>query len=145
MAVRGRTAIPAVVRVANTDGSMAAEYVPVCALRRMRTRAVPPYRGSMQTAAEQANVSNLREQAIERLKKRQDFRGHVLVFLLINALVWGVWALTGSKFPWPVFITGGWGVGLVMNAWEVYWRPPISEREIQAEVDRLRRRRSPPA
>lgn len=83
--------------------------------------------------------SELREQAIERLKKKQDFRGHVLVFTLVNAMVWTIWALTGTGFPWPVFVTGGWGIGLVMNAWEVYWRKPITEQSVSSEIERMRR------
>ena len=83
-------------------------------------------------------ITDVREQALERLKKKQDFRGHLLVFALVNALVWTIWALTGSGFPWPLFVTGGWGIGVVMNAWDVYWRKPITEDEVAREVERLR-------
>lgn len=81
---------------------------------------------------------NLREQALERLEKKQDFRGHLLVYLMVNALVWTIWAATGAEFPWPIFVTFGWGIGVVMNAWDVYWRAPISEEEIESEIQRLR-------
>jgi hypothetical protein len=83
-------------------------------------------------------ITDVREQALERLKKKQDFRGHLLVFALVNVLVWTIWALTGSGFPWPLFVTGGWGIGVVMNAWDVYWRRPITEDEVAREVERLR-------
>ena len=82
---------------------------------------------------------DIRELALERLKKQQDFRAHLLVFTLVNAMVWGIWAVTGSGFPWPVFVTGAWGIGLVMNAWEAFWRRPISEAAVQREMERLRR------
>jgi hypothetical protein len=80
----------------------------------------------------------LREQALERLKKRQDFRGHLLVYTLVNAVLWTIWALTGAGFPWPAIVMAGWGVGVVMNAYDVYWRPPITDQAIDREVDRLR-------
>jgi hypothetical protein len=83
-------------------------------------------------------ITDVREQALERLKKKQDFRGHLLVFTMVNALVWTIWALTGSGFPWPLFVTGGWAIGVVMNAWDVYWRKPITEDAVQREVARLR-------
>ena len=42
-----------------------------------------------------------------------------------------IWAVvgagSGSWWPWPVFVTLGWGIGLVMNAWEVFIRKPITE------------------
>jgi hypothetical protein len=83
-------------------------------------------------------ITDVREQALERLKKKQDFRGHLLAFTMVNALVWTIWALTGSGFPWPLFVTGGWGIGVVMNAWDVYWRRPITEDAVRREVERLR-------
>ncbi|MFN8162068.1 MAG: 2TM domain-containing protein [Solirubrobacterales bacterium] len=80
----------------------------------------------------------LREQAIERLKKKRDFRVHVLMYLLVNAFLIAIWAVSGAGFFWPMFVLGGWGIGLVANAWDVYGRKPISETEIQRETERLR-------
>jgi len=86
-----------------------------------------------------ADITEVREQALERLKKKQDFRAHVLVYAMVNALAWTIWALTGAGFPWPVFVTGGWGIGVVMNAWDVYWRQPITEADVRREIERLGR------
>ena len=95
---------------------------------------------SVVTDTERSEDTALRERAIERLKKRQDFHAHLLVFFMVNALLWTIWALsTDGGFVWPAVITGGWGVGLVMNAWEVYGRRPFSEAEVRAEVERLRK------
>lgn len=83
-------------------------------------------------------TDDLREQALERLKKQQDLRAHVLVFVLVNAFVWTIWALTGTGFPWPVFVTAGWGIGLVMNVWDAYLRRPITEADVEREITHLR-------
>jgi hypothetical protein len=78
-----------------------------------------------------------RDRAVTRLKKRRDFRGHLLVYVLVNTFLVVIWALTGPHgFFWPVFIIVGWGIGVVMNAWEVYWRPRITEQDIQREMGR---------
>jgi len=53
-------------------------------------------------------------------------------------VVWTIWALTGSGFPWPAFMTAAWGIGVIMNAWDVYGRKPITQAQIQHELDRLR-------
>jgi 2TM domain len=83
----------------------------------------------------------LREQALTRLKKRRDFKAHAFVYVIVNAVVWGIWMVIGvsshSWWPWPVFITLGWGIGLVMNAWDVYVRKPITEDELQREIKHL--------
>lgn len=83
----------------------------------------------------------LREQALRRLTKRRELNTHVVVFTLVNLTVWGIWAAiaatSGSSWPWPLFLTLFWGIGLVMNAWDVYFRKPITEHELEREIDRL--------
>jgi len=87
-------------------------------------------------------VSDTREQAardraITHLKKRRDFLGHLLIYLLVNTFVVVIWVVTGADgFFWPVFPIVGWGIGVVMNAWDVYWRPEITEADIQHEMER---------
>jgi hypothetical protein len=49
-------------------------------------------------------------------------------------------AATEVWFPWPIFVTFGWGIGLVFHAWDTYGRKPVTEGEIQREEARLRRR-----
>ena len=78
-----------------------------------------------------------RERAMQQLKKRRDFHAHVLIFVLVNAFLTAIWALTSDHgFFWPLFVIGAWGIGLVMNAWDVYWRRDITEDDIQHEIER---------
>jgi len=81
----------------------------------------------------------LREAAVTRLRKKRDFGMHVLVYLLVNGFLVVIWAVTGADFFWPIFPIAGWAIGLAANAWDVYGRRPISESEIQREMERLRR------
>ena len=80
----------------------------------------------------------LRDRAMKRLKKRRDFRGHLLVYALVNAFLVVIWAMTNPDgFFWPVFPLVGWGIGVVMNAWDVYVAQDFSEDEIHREMQRL--------
>jgi len=83
----------------------------------------------------------LHDQAVRSLKKRADLKAHAVVYALVNAVVWGVWFVIAlgseSWWPWPVFLTLFWGIGLLMNAWDVYMRRPISEQDVQREMERL--------
>ena len=81
-----------------------------------------------------------REQALRSIKRRRDLGAHALSFVLVNGAVWAMWAFTGSGYPWPVWITGIWAIGLVANAWDVYARPPVTEQDVQQEIRRLRAR-----
>jgi hypothetical protein len=82
-----------------------------------------------------------RDRAVQRLKKRRDFHAHLLAYVLVNGFVVLIWLLTGpTGFFWPVFLIAAWGIGLVMNAWDVYWRREITEQDIQHELEREDRR-----
>lgn len=85
--------------------------------------------------------TELRQRALTQLKKRRDFKGHVLIYLLVNAFLVVIWAVTGTGFFWPVFPLVGWGIAVVMNAWDVYLAGDIDEEDIRREVERLRSQR----
>lgn len=88
---------------------------------------------------ESSTQAGLRERARSRLKKRRDLRGHLLVYLLVNTSLVVIWMLTGSGgFFWPVFPIVFWGIGVVMNVWDVYFAPEITEEDIDREVARVR-------
>ena len=86
----------------------------------------------------------LRKLAVSRLKKKRDFRTHVVIYVIVNAMLVGIWAVTGAGFFWPVFPILGWGIGVGANAWDVYGRKPITEDEVQRETERLRSERPVP-
>jgi hypothetical protein len=81
----------------------------------------------------------LRERAVKRLKKRRDFYGHVLVYTLVNTFLVVIWAVTGDGgFFWPIFPMVGWGIGVVMNAWDVFGGgDEFDEERIHREMQRL--------
>jgi hypothetical protein len=90
------------------------------------------------TAEVSMREQELRERAIKRLKKRRDFHGHVLIYLLVNAFLVVIWAVVSpGSFFWPIFPMVGWGIGVVMNAWDVYFAEEIGEEDIHREMERL--------
>ena len=86
----------------------------------------------------------LRKLAVSRLKKKRDFRTHVVIYAIVNVMLVGIWAVTGAGFFWPIFPILGWGIGVGANAWDVYGRKPITEDEVQRETERLRSERPVP-
>jgi 2TM domain-containing protein len=81
-----------------------------------------------------------RDQAVQRLKKQRDFRGHLLAYLLVNTLLVVIWATTSHGFFWPAFVIVPWGLGVAANAWDVYGRQRLPEEAIQHEMERHTRR-----
>jgi 2TM domain-containing protein len=93
----------------------------------------------MAAAPDPHNEEELRAAAVRSVKEKQDFRGHLVAYLLVNALLVGIWAVTGADFFWPIFPILGWGIGIAFHAWDVYGRRPVSEDRIREEMERLRR------
>jgi 2TM domain len=87
-------------------------------------------------AEEIEELGSPRDRAVAQIKKRRDFQNHLVAFVVVNVAVWAVWAVTGSGYPWPAWITGFWLIGLVFNAWDVYMRRPITEADVQRELHR---------
>jgi 2TM domain len=80
----------------------------------------------------------LRDRALESLKKKRDFWTHLFIYVAVNAFLVAIWAVTGAGYFWPIFVILGWGIGVVANAWDVFGRRPFSEDDIRREADRLR-------
>jgi len=84
-------------------------------------------------------TEELRDRAIRRLKKKRDFHGHLLVYAMVNTAIIVIWAVTGGHFFWPIFPLVGWGIGVVMNAWDVYGREEPDEDQIRREMELMKR------
>jgi hypothetical protein len=44
--------------------------------------------------------------------------------------------MTGAGYFWPAWVLVGWGAGLVLHAWEVLLRRPVTEADIDEELRR---------
>jgi len=96
--------------------------------------------GDRTSRVETGSSDELREQAIASLRKKREFRSHLLTYLAVNAMLILIWALTDGGFFWPIFPILGWAIfGLIPHAYEVYYRKPFSEDQIRREAERLRR------
>ena len=87
------------------------------------------------------DTNQLRERAIARLKKKSDLRAHLFAYVVVNAMLVGIWAVTGAGFFWPIFPILGWGIGVVFNVWDVYRRDDPTEDDIRHEMEVLGHRR----
>src|SRR3954470_1652874 len=80
----------------------------------------------------------LRERALKRLKKKRDFHAHLLVYALVNSCIVLIWFMAGRQgFFWAIFPMAFWGIGLTMNAWDVYKAEEFSEEDIRQEMSKL--------
>jgi cytochrome c oxidase assembly factor CtaG len=77
-------------------------------------------------------------------KARTKFQGHLVTYLVVNAGLWLLWAVTTwplerhshSELPWPIWSTLFWGIGLVLQGFAAY--SPLNRGErTQREYERL--------
>lgn len=91
-----------------------------------------------------AEKDALREFAQKQLKKKQDFKTYMWVYAAVVALTSGVWFITTPNAPyWPVWVIFGMGIAAIFVGLDAYGRlgpKPITEEQIDAEVERLRRK-----
>jgi hypothetical protein len=82
---------------------------------------------------------DLRKQAMASLKKKDAFKKTLVAYVLVNLFLVGIWALSDAGYFWPVWVIGGWGLGLAFQAYDAYGhRPTVTEDEISREMERLR-------
>lgn len=90
----------------------------------------------------------IRRRIEQRRKDREGFLYHLVSFIGVNAVLWGIYAFSGGRgggFPWPAYVTLFWGIGLVSHALVVYQnsaavvarRELAMQREIELEKARL--------
>jgi 2TM domain len=89
--------------------------------------------------SESAPGDGERQAARKRVERKHKFRGDVVAYLLINLFLIGLWAATGFGYFWSGWVLAGWGVLLLLDAWKVYYRRPITEDEIDEELGFRRR------
>jgi hypothetical protein len=78
----------------------------------------------------------MREQARKRIAARREVVTHAVVYVVDNGLIVVAWFLTGHDYFWPAWLMAGWGAGLLLQAWDVFWRRPITDADVDAELHR---------
>jgi hypothetical protein len=89
-----------------------------------------------ETQEVQPAKDSVRASARKRVEKRRNLQGGLVAYVVVNAFLVAVWAMTGGGYFWPAWIIAGWGVGMLLGLWD-YLRGPVTETDID---DELRRR-----
>lgn len=80
-----------------------------------------------------------RDWARARVEKRHKLRADVVAYVVINIALVVAWAATGLGYFWPGWVLGIWGVLLVLDAWDLRYKRPVTDAEIEEELRRSRR------
>jgi hypothetical protein len=90
-----------------------------------------------------ASDDELKKFAKKKLKAKQDFRNLVAVWVFVFILTTAIWFFTTpTGYFWPVWPAFGIGVAILFSGYEAYGKGfdrPITEEDIDAEVQRLKK------
>ena len=68
--------------------------------------------------------------AKERVKELREFYSHLFSYILVNIFVAGINYYSNQwEYPWFLWVTFGWGIGLLFNALRVYRLHPFYDDE----------------
>ena len=79
----------------------------------------------------------------EIAQRRASFKSHLGTYIVINIFLWAIWYFTdGSGYgrgnwPWPVWSTLGWGIGLLFHFMGAYVFP--KSNSVEREYEKLSR------
>ncbi|MGO9456182.1 MAG: 2TM domain-containing protein [Acidimicrobiales bacterium] len=83
-------------------------------------------------------VVDEREAARRRVHDRREFSSDAVAYVVINAVLIVIWAVSGAGYFWPAWVLLVWGAFLVLHAWKAFVRRPMTEADIEAEMRRHR-------
>lgn len=77
----------------------------------------------------------------EIAQKRASFKNHAFIYVIINLFLWATWYFSGYDageregdiFPWPIWTTLGWGIGLAFHFVSAYLFPKVNATEREYE------------
>ena len=90
--------------------------------------------------ANQMSEEQIYEEAGKRVKAKKGFYGGLATYLIVNAVLIVIWALSGQGYMWFLWPLGIWGVFVLGDFLRVFVFGKGSDREaIKREAEKMRR------
>ena len=77
----------------------------------------------------------------EIAQRRAGFKNHASTYVIVTIFLWAVWYFTGGNsggndqynYPWPIWTTLGWGIGIAFNYVSAYVSHKVNSTEREYE------------
>jgi hypothetical protein len=91
----------------------------------------------------QMSEDEIRQLAERRVAAKKGFFTHLATYLVINALLFVIWAVNSGGYLWFLWVAGFWGIGLIFHALNVFLFPKEGgdweQNEIRKEMDKIKK------
>ena len=81
----------------------------------------------------------LRTKARKSVEAKVGFYVHLIVYIVVNILLVGIWWFTGGGFPWFIFPLFGWGIAIVIHFIGTFKGLKYSDKMIEKEYEKLKK------
>ena len=90
--------------------------------------------------AKQMSEEQIYEEASKKVKEKKGFYGSLATYVIVNAVLIVIWALSGQGYPWFLWPLGIWGVFVLGHFLRVFVFERRSDRQaIEKEAEKMRR------
>ena len=94
--------------------------------------------------ADKLSEEEIRNLARKRVEARKGFFINLTVYIVINAFLFCIWYfVSGQGYPWFLWVLGGWGIGLIFHAINVFAFPKEGgdweRREVDKEMEKIKK------
>ena len=90
--------------------------------------------------AKQLSEEEIYEEASKRVKAKKKFFGDLATYVVVNAVLVVIWALSGQGYMWFLWPLGIWGVFVLGHFLRVFVFESKSDRgSIEKEMERIKK------
>jgi hypothetical protein len=85
------------------------------------------------------------KELIEEARERIAFKRHAYTYLAVTLLSWALWFIMGGQSTdhlygmWPLWVTLGWGFGVLMHYWSAYKN---DSQAVERELEKIKKERN---
>jgi len=89
----------------------------------------------MKRKFEAISEDEVRQKVEEKFENRAGLLQHFAAYAIVNAVLWGLFFFLTGGFPWPVFVTAFWGIGMLAHLADYYYKYGAGARKREAEIE----------
>lgn len=77
------------------------------------------------------------EELMKMAHERVEFKRHLRIYIIVNIALWVFWLISSAgSSVWPIWVTLGWGIGILAHYSKVYGGSPGM---VQKEFEKLKK------